>query len=529
MTNTNSKKPNKYLLLVTYLIAVVCLLLGLFLPFWGDKEILALQLPAALNATANRTLISVGNDLALKYPISLFGTSVRTDMMGVFALLYTVVTLFSLVLLIPVGISTKKGTPTASVLMRIAETAAVLVTSLYVVIALQQQCTSIDLGEGLKYFSYGIAVAYLGNLLALAIQNIACKKVRGIVNTIVVILALIAVVALYNLTKFISALGNLPLAPVLVGMAEEIGADGISFVTALFDGSLFNSLSVLPDVKNKALYCIIAAVALIVIVNYIIDVIFYSTNTKKVGRIFNIARYVLQLVVAICLIITVLICKYKIGIMLIVIAAIAVVQALINLPYLIKELKKSENGEPAEPATQEEGANAIGTEELTTVQELQPVAEPVLMESNEQYDQPQPQPIPVDEDGWDEPLSMEALQDVEPTIEPDVAPVPRQSSAPERSSYNTYSPEVKTQVYTINTIYGGPVDDFMRKLTNDEKIEFAMTFIEKSKGNIGNIPDYVIGGNNRLFFSCVFIYLGRIRGLISDGLLNKMYKELNLL
>ena len=73
------------------------------------------------------------------------------------------------------------------------------------------------------------------------------------------------------------------------------------------------------------------------------------------------------------------------------------------------------------------------------------------------------------------------------------------------------------------------MDEFMRKLTNDEKIEFAMTFIEKSKGNIGNIPEYVIGGNNRLFFSSVFIYLGRIRGLISDGLLNKMYKELNML
>lgn len=86
-----------------------------------------------------------------------------------------------------------------------------------------------------------------------------------------------------------------------------------------------------------------------------------------------------------------------------------------------------------------------------------------------------------------------------------------------------------TRIYTINTIYGGPVDEFMRKLTNDEKIEFAMTFIEKSKGNVGNIPEYVIGGDNKKFFSSVFIYLGRIRGMISDGLLNKMYKELNML
>ena len=82
-------------------------------------------------------------------------------------------------------------------------------------------------------------------------------------------------------------------------------------------------------------------------------------------------------------------------------------------------------------------------------------------------------------------------------------------------------------MYTIR--YGGPVDEFIGKLTNDEKIEFAMTFIERNKGDIGNVPEYVIGGNNKKFFSAVFIYLGRIRGLISDGLLNKMFKELNML
>lgn len=56
-----------------------------------------------------------------------------------------------------------------------------------------------------------------------------------------------------------------------------------------------------------------------------------------------------------------------------------------------------------------------------------------------------------------------------------------------------------------------------------------MTFIEKSKGDVGNIPEYVIGGNNKKFFSSVFIYLGRIRGMITDGLLNKMFKELDML
>ena len=90
-------------------------------------------------------------------------------------------------------------------------------------------------------------------------------------------------------------------------------------------------------------------------------------------------------------------------------------------------------------------------------------------------------------------------------------------------------PAKEPQVYTIDTIYAGPTDDFIHKLSNDERIEFAKTFIEKVRGNLGTIPDYVVGGNNKKFFSGVFIYLGRIRGMISDSLLNKMFKELNLL
>ena len=73
------------------------------------------------------------------------------------------------------------------------------------------------------------------------------------------------------------------------------------------------------------------------------------------------------------------------------------------------------------------------------------------------------------------------------------------------------------------------MDDFIRKLSNDEQIEFAMTFIEKSKGDLSNLPEYVVGGENKKFFNAVFIYLGRLRGMISDGLLNKMFRELNML
>ena len=124
----------------------------------------------------------------------------------------------------------------------------------------------------------------------------------------------------------------------------------------------------------------------------------------------------------------------------------------------------------------------------------------------------------------------------EPKYEPKPAakPEPKVEPKHEVKSERGFTPVQKYTigadgelVYTIR--YGGPVDEFMNKLNNEEKIEFAMTFIERNKGDIGNVPEYVIGGNNKKFFSAVFIYLGRIRGLISDSLLNKMYKELNML
>ena len=56
---------NKYAALATYLFAVVCLLLGMFLPLFNGKEILALQLPDALNAVAGKQILSFGKPFAL--------------------------------------------------------------------------------------------------------------------------------------------------------------------------------------------------------------------------------------------------------------------------------------------------------------------------------------------------------------------------------------------------------------------------------------------------------------------------------
>ena len=54
-------------------------------------------------------------------------------------------------------------------------------------------------------------------------------------------------------------------------------------------------------------------------------------------------------------------------------------------------------------------------------------------------------------------------------------------------------------------------------------------FIEHQHGKLAGVPDYVVSGQNEKFFSSVFIYMARIREHISDGLMNALYKQANMM
>lgn len=66
-------------------------------------------------------------------------------------------------------------------------------------------------------------------------------------------------------------------------------------------------------------------------------------------------------------------------------------------------------------------------------------------------------------------------------------------------------------------------DSFINSLTPQEKNEFGDLFIANKYGDLAYLPAYVIGGDNREFFSKVFIYFGRYRSHISSALLDKLY------
>lgn len=70
-------------------------------------------------------------------------------------------------------------------------------------------------------------------------------------------------------------------------------------------------------------------------------------------------------------------------------------------------------------------------------------------------------------------------------------------------------------------------DGFISSLTPAEKDEFDRLFISRVYGDNKRLPAYRIGGDNREFFTKIFVFMGRYRNVISDGLLEKIYNYSN--
>ncbi|MCD8307175.1 MAG: hypothetical protein LUD51_02975, partial [Clostridia bacterium] len=112
-----------------------------------------------------------------------------------------------------------------------------------------------------------------------------------------------------------------------------------------------------------------------------------------------------------------------------------------------------------------------------------------------------------------------------PAVAP-VIPVVSAPAAPQAPAHPVVQPVVNTSyTYNVHALYSGPSDNFIKKLSNDEKVEFARVFLERLDAPLTVIPEYKVGGDNTKFFSNVIIYYARVRDMISDGLMNKLYEE----
>lgn len=655
MEVSETKKFNKYVLLATYCIAVVCLLAGLFVPLFDGNKMLALQLPDALNTLAGRNIIATENKFALAgLSIINFGSATFSlDFGALVVILYAAVTALALIAVIPAGIAFRKSAKAGSAIAYTFEVAAVIVLSLYVFAALA-------LYPEIK-IAYNMLIAFGGALLMLIFLSIANKKSTGVAKLFLFLLSAIAVLMLFDFAAIIPALkdiqNSIHLYPALYH--DEGSYLGIKFLDMLFSGDFGGAFAAITDTKLKAAVILGTIASLTVILNYVIDVISLATDAKDKGLLFNVVRYVFELMVLVSLAIAVAISGYGMGLFLIIIAVTALLRFAISITRRLLAVKRAKLAKEFEDApmfarpskpqkrrveehyddiivdvpdvTPEDipfvGAEPIEIDEQPVDGEEQialfePVPEPVPVELPEEVplaenpdeiqmeiddawhpDEPEAtysEPLPAEEPAAFEPETFEepvwnlnpepepipepvpefepepepvpvyepepipepviapepaVIPEVKPEpvtveVKPEPVPEPAPAVVPEVKPEPVIVPEVKPEpkpepvrtfnpvqhyafgpdgelIYTIR--YGGPSDEFIDKLTNDEKIEFAMTFIEKSKGDVGNIPEYVIGGNNKKFFSSVFIYLGRIRGMITDGLLNKMFKELDML
>ena len=89
-------------------------------------------------------------------------------------------------------------------------------------------------------------------------------------------------------------------------------------------------------------------------------------------------------------------------------------------------------------------------------------------------------------------------------------------------TYTAPMPEVQTAGYDFYN--SKSFDPFIAVLNNDERNQFTEIFILKYRGVMPELPDYVVGGDNKEFFRKIFIYLGQYRDRIPDSLLAKMYQ-----
>lgn len=81
--------------------------------------------------------------------------------------------------------------------------------------------------------------------------------------------------------------------------------------------------------------------------------------------------------------------------------------------------------------------------------------------------------------------------------------------------------------------FGGPIpylpDAFINSLTPAERDEFDKLFISRVYGENKRLPVYTVGADNREFFTKIFVFMGRYRSIISEGLLEKIYNYSNSL
>ena len=389
-------KTKKFVLLATYAVAVLCLLAGLFLPLFDGKEILALQLPEAFKSLLNKADPAAKHAFSVPYTIELFGIEKASfDFMALVVVLYAVITALSLLAFVPVILSVLKKGKVAKKFYYAVEVTAVLVLALYFLTALSIDATK----------CYNMAIAGVGTAVMLLVL---CGMDKGRAATVKIgffLLSLVGFLAMFDFVFLLSkedafAKITTKIASGLIGEkvtyeGTEVGLvslSGVYYLNGLFAYNIKTVLAELPNIKEKALFMLAAITATVVILNFFIDTVKLATGKdKKVGRIFDMSRYGLEFAVAVCTLITALICKNALGLMLIAVlvaVAVALTISVLRFVFGLKKAKKKRAKKSAKAdSDEEETYDEVPAEEVpATASTL--VDAPVAEDNGETYEEP---------------------------------------------------------------------------------------------------------------------------------------------
>ena len=339
MKVSETKKQNKYAALITYVIAVVCLLAGLFVPLFNGTGILAMNLPDVFNHIIGSDVIEVSEKLELAFSVNLFGTGMVVDVMAYVILLYTFITLLALLAFIPIIIAfVKNKGEVISVFAYIIEVAAVLILSVYLFTALQLMPDTA--------LSYNMLIALCGSLISLIVLSFINKGKSAAIKLLLLILSAVGALTLFNYVAIFPELEGLgdtiKLYPSFYAY-EGANSTGVSFLSLLFgygaETTYGETLAALTEAKFKAALILSTIAGLAVLVNYFIDVVGLTTNAKRTGLLFNVVRYGIEFLAIVCLIITVLASSFNMGLFLVVLAVTSLLRTGISVLRLVLAIK----------------------------------------------------------------------------------------------------------------------------------------------------------------------------------------------
>jgi len=514
------KKSGKTAALITYIIAFLCILCGLFLPFGNVngagyvESMLGLQLLSAVNALFGTSL--PGQPLTYGYSLSFFGLGNPINLGAIVVLLYALVAVAALFGLFIVIFSKKTipeekksgtGIRTASVI----EIFAVVTLGILVLIELSKM-----LNGGENVWSYALIAALGGTLLMLVVQSIIFNKGSGVIKLVLFLLSAISllILLLYPLSGKVSFIANLfggVLAQPLIKGGEGEFVVGLEQVSSLFETGFFKT-EAFTTLHGMARFLSIATLisSILILVNLFLDAMGLGKSTNGVMVISNAVRYGLELITLALALIFTFVLKYTPSYLFYGLVGVALVQLIINIIrcckyFAAKKSKKAEEDKaPAEAAPAAVKAPAEG-EAVAAAAEPVAVAE-TRKERKERI-------------AAEKAAAKEAAKEA-PAAEAAAAPVAPAAGTAAATPAST--PASTPEVYSV-AIYDGPTDEFIETLSNEQKIEFAKTFLERKSGKLPNIPKYEVGETNQRFFSSIFIYYSRVRGLVSDGLMDKLY------